>query len=956
MDSDSSDSCGSHISATPPSKYSRVRVLSHANIPNTGVVSPSKNSRVRVLSPIKKPTTRVSSLSNNSRTRVPSPSKKSKFRVPCPSKNSRVRASSSKPDAICNPERNPKRKISFNAQTTTEIPFTSPDLLNLDGFSIKVHRPGLQSISASIDNTGIISATHFSPAAGSSRFMKLGLNPAIDDENPVVSASDLKPFTKFKKVPKFHPNLISSSVISPKKVVKRCSDSGNFVKLNINGGGKFSFKGKRRFSRKSDRKTWKRRRKEDKDDGVFEQEVLQSNGDVDFNGELVNEILSTVRENPSDENLVSLLKLIHGFDGFREWQLEAIKRVLKRESVMLVQPTGSGKSLCYQLPALILPGVTLVVSPLIALMVDQLHQLPPAIPGGLLSSNQNSKEASEVLDKLCSGHLKVLFVSPERFLNDVFVSIFHNLPPISLVVIDEAHCLSEWSHNFRPSYLRLRASILRSKLNVECILAMTATATVRTLRSITDSLDISPINLIQASHVRENLQLSVTFSGNRLKDLLKLIKSSPFADLQSIIVYCKFQFETDMVSKFLCDNNILAKSYHSGIPTKDRNRVQELFCSNKIKVVVATVAFGMGLNKSDVGAVIHYSLPESLEEYVQETGRAGRDGRLAYCHLLMDDSTYTKLCSLSYSDGVDDYAVNKFLCLVFKDYNENSAKVCSFIIEPTTKKFDMKEEVMITILTYLDIGEVQYLRMLPQLNATCTLCFHKTSSSLLSRKHIIISGILKIAKATQGQYVFDVPTLAKTVGFSIDDLMRQLQELQSMGEVTYELKDPALCYMVMKVPEDYCSLATNISKWLGEVEKCKVWKLNTMYNIGSFAAKLCKKTEGCSDTLHTPCLQRMILGYFTCDSESQHDEFPNKAQQSSRFLRADIKVFLQSNSHAKFTPRSVARILHGISSPAFPLATWSKNHFWGRYSEIDFIAVKEAAAAELMTFVGKASM
>ncbi|CAI8619687.1 unnamed protein product [Vicia faba] len=212
----------------------------------------------------------------------------------------------------------------------------------------------------------------------------------------------------------------------------------------------------------------------------------------------------------------------------------------------------------------------------------------------------------------------VLFVSPERFLNKEFLSAISAGSAVSLVVIDEAHCISEWSHNFRPSFMRLRASLLHRSLNVGFVLAMTATATTTTLDAIMSALDIPFTNLIQNAHLRDNLRLSASLIKNRMKDLLVLIKSPPFADVKGIIVYCKFQSETDQISRYLNDNNISAKSYHSGIFAKERGNVQELFASNKIRVVVATVAFGMGLDKRDVGAVIHYSLPGSLEEFVQE--------------------------------------------------------------------------------------------------------------------------------------------------------------------------------------------------------------------------------------------------------------------------------------------------------------------------------------------------
>ncbi|KAL5054191.1 hypothetical protein RYX36_034873, partial [Vicia faba] len=266
--------------------------------------------------------------------------------------------------------------------------------------------------------------------------------------------------------------------------------------------------------------------------------------------------------------------------------------------------------------------------PLLALMIDQLKQLPPLISG----ARSTLEESSETLSQLRQGTIKVLFVSPERFLNKEFLSAISAGSAVSLVVIDEAHCISEWSHNFRPSFMRLRASLLHRSLNVGSVLAMTATATTTTLDAIMSALDIPFTNLIQNSHLRDYLRFSASLIKNRqvrcfyftasdctpfnfpslillnvcindrMKDLLVLIKSPPFADVKGIIVYCKFQSETDQISRYLNDNNISAKSYHSGIFAKERGNVQELFASNKIRVVVATVAFGMGLDKRDVGA------------------------------------------------------------------------------------------------------------------------------------------------------------------------------------------------------------------------------------------------------------------------------------------------------------------------------------------------------------------
>lgn len=806
-----------------------------------------------------------------------------------------------------------------------------------------------------------------------------------------------------RKVAKKHQNMIvgreADSVKNSNCLSKKISGGANFVKLHLNGRGsrlhKFLNKGSKRkaasYGRTSHRR--KRQRVDNKSEGnnclheaddavIIEMDehgnyqkelkthsvqgrTWQSTGETEQSKEisegyksnqtqgqsgqaLLKETAENVLREQSEQNLLKLLKITHGFDSFRSGQLETIKRVIAMQSTMLVLPTGSGKSLCYQLPALILPGVTLVISPLVALMVDQLQHLPAVISGSLLAGGQTGKEVAETLDRLRTGAIKVLFISPERLLNDNFLSIIESIPLISLVVVDEAHCLSEWSHNFRPSYFRL-GTVVRKRLKVQCVLAMTATATKKTLQSILHSLEISPGDVVQVSHMRENLQLSFSFTENRMKDLLSLMKSPPFLEARSVIVYCKFQAETDSVSKFLRDNNIHAKSYHSGLPAKDRRQTQDMFCSNKLRVVVATVAFGMGFDKSDVEAVIHYSLPGSLEHYVQETGRAGRDGRLAYCHLFLDDITYFKIRSLAYSDGADEDAVNNFLCELFVSYKDTPKHVYSLNIASGSRIFDLKEEVMATILSYLEIEEVQYLRVLPQLNATCSLCFHKSSPSLLANRSMLIDALLKRIQSKQGRYIFDIPTFSNDTGMEIANMLKELEKLQFLGEITYELKDPTFCYIIYKVPENFCSLTEQIVSWLAEVEVSKVQKLDAMYSAAMHAIKDSKQYDNCRVSLQQSCLQRITDEYF--NSENYIDaSLPNTIQERCPFLRADIKVFLQSNTEMDFTPRAIARIMHGLSSPAYPAAIWSRNHFWGRYWKIDFNIVKEAATSELMAF------
>ncbi|KAJ7562725.1 hypothetical protein O6H91_03G081900 [Diphasiastrum complanatum] len=590
------------------------------------------------------------------------------------------------------------------------------------------------------------------------------------------------------------------------------------------------------------------------------------------------------RETPSEENLQRILQLIFGFDSFRSGQCHVIQRVLARQSTLVVLPTGAGKSLCYQLPAYLLPGITLVISPLLSLMVDQLRHLPPRLPGAIISSAQTSKESNAVLKLLHSGDVKILFVSPERLFCEGFLSSVADLPEISLVVVDEAHCLSEW-----------------------------------------------------------------------LKDLLNLLQKHPFSEAKSMIIYCKFQAEADIICSHLQQKSILAESYHGSKTTQNRKRIQDLFCCNKLRIVVATVAFGMGLDKSDVQAVIHYSLPSSLEQYVQETGRSGRDGSPSYCHLFVDNVSYLKLRSLAYSDGVDENAVQEFLCRVFEGGSSHAkpGDVKSLRIAALTRDLDVKEEVMVTILSYLEVGNVPYLRVLPQFKTTCCLSFYKSSPSSLAQRNVLVAAILKRSQLKQAQFVFDICSLANDLNVQYMDVQQELQSLQVDGEIAFELQDPAFCFSVLEVPEDKCSLAHTVTSQLNQAEKSKVQKLDAMYMVASTAAMMFNELNNVRDSeavvRQEVLLQRNIKNYFEMSEVSLAcSSLPSFLKSSSLFLRADIKVFLRSHPDENFSGRAIARIFHGLGSPAYPSANWSRNHFWGRYVDTDFHAIMEAATSELL--------
>ncbi len=322
------------------------------------------------------------------------------------------------------------------------------------------------------------------------------------------------------------------------------------------------------------------------------------------------------------EGIQSTLQKHFGFSELLPGQQSVIQHLLDGHSAAAIFPTGGGKSLCYQLPALLLPGVTLVVSPLIALMKDQIDALRKrGINAHRLDSSLDAAEYKEVMRQLRDGELRLLYVAPERFNNERFRESMRPIR-ISLFAVDEAHCISEWGHNFRPDYLKL-AGFAR-EFNAERILALTATATPAVLDDICRIFDIAPDHATNTGFYRPNLNIDTTVVTVSERDnaLLNALRENPPA---AAIVYVTLQKTAEIVARMLAGNGFPARAYHAGLKPEARNPIQEWFMSADNAIVVATIAFGMGVDKANIRAVYHYNLPKSLENYSQEIGRAGRD-------------------------------------------------------------------------------------------------------------------------------------------------------------------------------------------------------------------------------------------------------------------------------------------------------------------------------------------
>ncbi len=325
----------------------------------------------------------------------------------------------------------------------------------------------------------------------------------------------------------------------------------------------------------------------------------------------------------------SILKETFGYHDFRPLQREIISNILERKDTLAIMPTGGGKSLCYQIPALIFEGLTVVVSPLISLMKDQVEQLIElGIDAAFLNSTLSLSEYQATVERIKNYQIRLLYVAPETLLMQRTLNLLDELQ-VDLFAIDEAHCISEWGHDFRPEYRQLTAA--RSKFPDAVCTAFTATATKRVQKDIKASLHFQTSNEFIASFNRKNLFLEIVSKADSVNQTIEFIKRFPG---QSGIVYCTTRKQVDELYNYLNEDGFSAKPYHAGLTDQERKENQERFIRDDIQIMVATIAFGMGINKPNVRFVVHYDLPANIEQYYQQIGRAGRDGLNAHCLLL----------------------------------------------------------------------------------------------------------------------------------------------------------------------------------------------------------------------------------------------------------------------------------------------------------------------------------
>ena len=621
-----------------------------------------------------------------------------------------------------------------------------------------------------------------------------------------------------------------------------------------------------------------------------------------------------------------------GFDEFREGQEAVIGRLLAGDSVLAVFPTGGGKSMCYQLPALMLDGLTLVVSPLIALMKDQVDALRKrGISAARLDSTLDAAEVKEVFSLLARGELKLLYVAPERLSNEAFRRRLKNVS-IALLAIDEAHCISEWGHNFRPDYLKL-AKIARS-LKVPRVLALTATATPKVSREIRKHFKIAQPNHIQLSFHRENLDLRVTPCGPIERKPLLLDRLAQTDG--PAIVYVTRQETAEEVATFLNRNGLAARAYHAGLPAEFRVDAQQSFMAGTARIVVATIAFGMGIDKSNIRQVIHYNLPKSLENYTQEIGRAGRDGAHSVCELLACGDDLTVLENFIHADAPSPRALSNLLDRILRLGDEFDISVYDL-----SMSCDIRSVVIETVLAYLETDRV--IEAAGTFYATYRARLLRTEEQILSGRPTAerkaVKALLDAGVVWRYQLTFTPTALAAELGFSREKIVGMLGDLETGGELTLKVSGVRKAFRRGKNQVELKELSERLIGFFQDRETADLARLKQVLDLSSCRTCLTGYlTKHFGEKLAEPC------GHCDrCRGIAGRKVKRTKPRGVTMDELETIRQLTHENHAGLATPRQMARFLCGMTSPATIRARLTKHDAFGLLDRLPFAEVMTIA-------------
>ncbi len=645
---------------------------------------------------------------------------------------------------------------------------------------------------------------------------------------------------------------------------------------------------------------------------------------------------ATAEDTANLEAARAALAKTFGYGGFRPGQEEVIRHLLAGRSAAAVFPTGGGKSLCYQIPALLLPGLTLVVSPLIALMKDQIDQLTRrGVAAGRLDSTLTGDEVRALMDALRKGALRLLYVAPERFNNERFREAISRIR-VSLFAVDEAHCVSEWGHNFRPDYLKLAG--FGKLCGAERTLALTATATPQVLDDVCRGFGIAPECAVRTGFHRENLTLRTTpvLATDRDALLLERLSQGPAGPA---IVYVTLQKTAEDVAAALAQKGLPARAYHAGMEDDERARVQDGFLTSADAVVVATIAFGMGIDKADIRKVIHYNLPKSLENLAQEIGRAGRDGLSALCESLICTGDLLSLQNFAYGDTPDLEAIRSLLEeLAIASQGSGEMELSLYDL---AARHDIRLLVVRTLLTYLELGG--YLEAGTPIYAEYEfrplVAIEEVLNRFQGERREFLRGIFRLARKAKVWHHLDLETAAQALDAPRDRLVRALDYLaeQSLLEVRAAgLRHP---YRWLCPPGDLDEMARSLHRYTLERETREIARLDQVLALAAH--------DGCQtaflaahfgEHLPHPC------GHCSwCENGGNPAKlFPAPPVHLDEARLRQAATLRRENpdlSNALAGPRAFTRFLTGLPSPRQTRGKLKLHSLFGTFADVPFAEV-----------------
>jgi ATP-dependent DNA helicase RecQ len=562
-------------------------------------------------------------------------------------------------------------------------------------------------------------------------------------------------------------------------------------------------------------------------------------------------------------DIQKILKEFWGYDSFRPLQEDVIESILANKDTLALMPTGGGKSLCYQVPALAKDGLCLVISPLIALMKDQVENLRRKnITAFAIYSGMSRAEVINTLKVATNSNCKFLYVSPERLETNLFKEYLPGMN-INLVAVDEAHCVSQWGYDFRPPYLRIAS--LREELKDIPVIALTASATKEVQDDICEKLQFKEKNIFRQSFERKNLSYSVFKVDSKINKIIEILNKVQ----GGAIVYCKSRKRTKEIAELLQLQNIIADFYHAGLPQEERNKRQEDWIKNKTRVIVCTNAFGMGIDKPDVRSVVHADIPDCLENYYQEAGRAGRDGEKSFAVLLYDDNDITELEGLatirypSLDDMKNVYqSVANYLQI---PASTGEGNYFDFDINDFVKRFKLNTHTSIYSLKALE--QDSWLSLNEQVFLPSKIKFTTTKEALydFERSHPELEPAIKaLLRGYEG--IFDFPTsisetvLIRLLKKDVEEIKKDLFRLHQYGIIHYEpQKDSPQLYfprnrvkvedlsmnmdLYHKRKEKFIARVKNIVQYVQELVTCRSKMIGSYF--GDNKLHNCKVCDNC---------------------------------------------------------------------------------------------------------------